>query len=156
MANKAWKKAISVLFFLFSLLGNKAFAKMEAVDPMVVAFCSEWSATGEVSSDTRWDRSLEALQKAFAGPVRPVPLPEDLVACNQAFGEELARARFILSGTSQVRRSLELAQANRVDRDDADVFNFSGVTALKERERRYRDLWDSFVVRLRGGSLAKR
>lgn len=155
MSQRAWKKAISVLFFLFSLIGNKAFAG-DKVDPMVVAFCREWSAPIERTEDERWESALGALKAAAVEPPRRVAAPLELSGCVERFGAELTRARFIVAGSEQVRKSLEQAQGNRVDRDDSDVFQFSGVEALKDRDRRYRELWRDLVARLRSSSVARR
>jgi len=135
MVEKYLKTSITLLFFLFSLLGNKAHANSPS---LVEIFCVEWlhlAEQGEVlgSGGEVWEQFSDRLEKRESILAKGDPLIEkyasDFQSCGITYAPYFEKAAFILGGKNLVSESLsDLKENTNRDRRVSGVKIVEGAT----------------------------
>jgi len=115
MGRSSIKRAISLIFFLLSLIGNHAIADTEFL-PLSNVFCNEFiriQAQGEVlgMDSTHWELLARRLEDRSKALPHNDPLikqySQEIESCLKSYEKILSEAEFILGGKRLVSSSLK-------------------------------------------------
>lgn len=121
MVLKTIKTLISFLFFLLSLMGNKAFAS-ESSPTLIQIFCAELITKSELgqavgANEEAWEALTKSLENRSNSLVDLTSLSDEYASqmsdCSQRFSREFERAEFILGGKETVEKNLKTAEQNK-------------------------------------------